>query len=156
MKKLLGIIVLGLLLSGNAFSEIIRLKCTLKSQDTQMRDDISEREPSYYNLDTNDTDSIITDSHISFYDASSIVDTHYLSYDRINRFDGSHILRLVEVPKSVSTHFKNLKGKYKEKDIKNLIINVDKFFFKNKISNKKIKDTYLEEKGECISLKKKF
>ena len=156
MKKLLGIVVLGLLLTTNVYSEIIRLKCILKSQDAQFRDNINERDPSYYTYDTSDTDAIITDSHISYYDVSNIVDTYFLGYNRINRYDGSHILKTAEVPKSIYINFKNLKGKYKEKDIQNLIINVDRFFIKNKFSSKKVKDIYVEEKGECISLKKKF
>ena len=156
MKKLLGIVVLGLLFSGNAYAEIIRLKCILKSQDTQFPDVISERQPSYYEIDTNDTSSIITDNYISFYNASNIVDTYFLGYDMINRYDGSQIFKSVEVPKSISNYFRNLKGKYKDEDIKDLIKNVDSFFFKNKTSNKKIKDIYVEEKSECVSLKKKF
>jgi hypothetical protein len=33
MKKLLGIIVLGLLLCGNAYAENLRLECNFKSRD---------------------------------------------------------------------------------------------------------------------------
>jgi len=154
MKKLLVIMVLGLLFSGNVYSEIIRLKCIHKSQDSHFRENI--RDPGYYTYDTSNTDAIITDSHISYYDVSNIVDTYFLGYNRINRYDGSHILKTVEVPKSIYINFKNLKGKYTEKDIQNLMLNVDRFFIKNKFSTKKVKNIYVEEKGECISLKKKF
>ena len=93
MKKLLAIVVLGFLWSGSANSETIRLKCITKYQDTKHPDDLSSKDPIYINIDTNKTDSIITDNHISYYAAMALTpDTKFLSYEVINRYDGSRYL----------------------------------------------------------------
>ena len=154
MKKLLAIVVLWLVWNVNANSEIIRLKCITKYQDTRHPDDLNSKDPIYYNIDTNKTDTIITDNHISHYAANALTpDTKFLSYEVINRYDGSLLFKSVTVPNDVFNNFFRLNNKYNEKETKELKRTVDKFFYKNKTSKDGI---YLEEKGECTSLKKKF
>ena len=156
--KILSFIFI-LFFSTTSFAEIINLKCIIKSQDTLYLDNLDDREPIYYDINTEDTTSVITDKQIGYYGTSKIVDTYFLSYDIINRYDGSQIMRTVTVPKSVSSIFKNLKNKYQADDIRNHIKTVDKFFYSHKINSKKYStsdEIYVEEKSECISLKKKF
>ncbi len=60
MKKLLGIVVLGLLLCGNAFSEIINLKCLWNSGYALPEEDMSSNKGKvdFYKIDLDEKEVI--------------------------------------------------------------------------------------------------
>ena len=101
MKKLLGIVVLGLLLSTNVYSENITIKCIDEKRDVQLilnfdeggdwinfngrSKEVSGRKDDALGVET--TIIEITKDKIDYFQSVESIDSHMVII--INRFDGS-------------------------------------------------------------------
>ena len=107
MKKILSIIVLGLLLSGNANTEIINLSCTTKEVLIGIKKNSyssSIGETDIQRIDTQDKNQIITEaSYYYLYTpilGENIIDgkkfSRGISLEKIDRFTGEYTLTSIE------------------------------------------------------------
>ena len=152
MKKLLGILVLGLLISSNAYAQILKLKCTYKSFDEKFEPSFKVGDEIIENWDLNVF--LVNDDYIRHYDVLKIGDTHYVHYQEINRYSGEKIFKSAEVPeedyKKVS---KVPKIAVTEEAFYKIVALTNKWFIKNKISKDLI---WIEHKSHCEKAKKQF
>ena len=159
MKKLLGILVLGLLWCNTGFAEILRLKCIYKYVDEQyplfeVGDD------SFYKYDLNSKQYIVTDEYIMFYSISTFGDGDFFaSYTQTHRYTGQSIWKSAEVPKDEIQDLLNLDlTNQSEKTFYKIFHIVNKWFIKNKSSPLEHHDkpAWIEYKEDCVKAKKQF
>jgi len=159
MKKLLAIVVLGLLLSGNAYAEILKLKCTYKFIDEKFNPGFEVGDATFYTYDLNSSQYVVTDDFIRHYLVSKLMDSYYITYIEIYRYTGELIYKAVEIPKE------EIKELLKSNIIKQQLVKQDKetfdtikgLVFQWFIKNKGSKDlAWIEYKLDCEKAKKQF
>ena len=154
MKKLLGIVVLGLFLTNSSFAEVIKLKCIMKSQDQEYPDNDEIGKATYWNLNLKDEFFIVDDNFISSYLISNIGGDYSLIYQTLNRYDGALVTKSATVPDHIGEDYINYNKGERSIDVFNDIVETtDNWFIHNKYKSKEI--YYLHE-SECSLLKKKF
>tara|TARA_B100001964_G_C13724181_1_gene375928 strand:+ start:12 stop:503 length:492 start_codon:yes stop_codon:yes gene_type:complete len=163
MKKLLGIIVLGLWLSGNAYAEVLKLKCTYKYVD-EKSPNFKVGDSIFYDYDLNSKGYVITDDYIRFYLVSKFKDSHYVTFNEIYRYSGEQISKSAEIPKEEIEEllklniYKQQIFEQNEKTFYKIKILTNKWFFKNKHSplDYMKKPMWLEHRLDCEKAKKQF
>ena len=138
MKKILGIIVLGLLLSGNAYAKTIILKCTsdmykdedgwrsIKGKyDWVVILDTDKEEYRVSNTKDGQEDPLIaTEKFFGTYDVANYIygsanPTIIISYTEVNRYNGKMYFVSTQVPVPVGKKLQKLaNGRNKEKAYK--------------------------------------
>ena len=156
MKKLLGIVVLGLLWSSVTFSKELKLKCTYKYIDTEYPI-YKVGEDVYLVYDLSSKEYIVTEGYIKSYLVSKISDNYYLNYSEIHRLSGEKIEKAAQVEKSQFLEFEYLDMKNKDLDAFNKISRVvNRTFYEIKTSKLNNKPMWGEWKSDCEIAKKKF
>ena len=98
MKKLLGIVVLGLLLCGNAYAKVLTLNCTDSNkiyEKSELKVDTKRKEMSLFNVYTDDyvkdaqpgpnSKMIFTEYRLIHFDGSYAIGERFFSYKGDNR-----------------------------------------------------------------------
>lgn len=154
---------LGLLLSSNAYAEVLRLKCTYKSIDEQYPGS-KVGDTTLWTYDLKDKQYVVSDDYIRFYLVSKILDMHYVHFTEINRYSGKLIFKSAEIPKEEFEELLKLniykkqmfeqdeETFYKIKGLTNL------WFLKNKTAPLDFieKPTWIEYELDCEKAKKQF
>ena len=155
MKKLLGIVVLGLLWCNISFAEIITLKCVITEMEVGGKDKneitgethASQESDQFFKIDTNDiSKSGKRDSTDKF-----------VSYETINRYDLKRYEKTILVDEETANDFKALweKGK-KDIEVFNEIYRSINTRYIHLSSSNDIEDFTMSQKHNCEIIEKKF
>ena len=165
MKKLLAIVVLGLLLSGNAYAEKITLKCTT----TKIFKGIKENTYSsligdidIMHIDTNDKNQISTNSRLYFLYTPPIEGkfARGIYLESIDRFTGDYTLKAIEGTEEDAKIFRENFNKAKialtqnNSHVMNQLISDVGIKYIHQSKDKEIFN--METKKKCEKVKKKF
>ena len=166
MKKILSIIVLGLLLSGNANTEIINLSCITKEVLIGIKKDrisSSIGKTNIERIDTQDKNRIITESSY-YYLYTPVVEENIIngkkfsrgiSLEKINRFTGEYTLTSIEGTNEDAEIFRvNFnKAKNNDKILFNLKMDISSKYM-NQAEDKRIFNSKI--KKSCKKAEQKF
>tara|TARA_B100001564_G_C20220192_1_gene481369 strand:- start:66 stop:575 length:510 start_codon:yes stop_codon:yes gene_type:complete len=169
MKKLLGIVVLGLLLCNVGFAEIITLKCVITEMEVGGKDKneitgethASQESDQFFKIDTNDNEALKTDLmyiwvHISKGGKRDSTDK-YVSYETINRYDLKRYEKTILVDEETANNYKTLweKGK-NDLDVFNEIYRSINTRYIHLSSSDDIEDFTMSQNHNCEMIEKKF
>ena len=120
MKKLLGIVVLGLLLVGNAYAEIIELKCVITKMEVNGKEKnrvtgeklMLEKEDIFEQVDINDPEALKTDLMFMWVDIAKSARKNssdkYVTFKSINRYDLNRFEQTISVDEETAKNYKSL------------------------------------------------
>ena len=159
MKKLLGIVVLGLLWCSVGFAEIITLKCVTFKMEIMGKDKnpwgetyVSKDSDLFMKLDTNDKNAIKSDLKYEWYRTDG-----YITYESINRYDLTKFSKSIQVDKTTMNDYKSLWDSRKnDPDALNKFYqNLSKQYYKINLG-KKTEDFTMSQTHKCEIIEKKF
>ena len=169
MKKLLGIVVLGLLLCNVGFAEIITLKCVISEMEVGGKDKneitgethASQESDQFFKIDTDDNEALKTDLMFIWVQIAKSgrrdSTDKYVSYTTINRYDLKRYEKTILVDEETANNYKTLweKGK-NDLDAFNEIYRSINTRYIHLSSSKDIEDFTMLQKHNCEIIEKKF
>ena len=169
MKKLLGIVVLGLLLCNVGFAEIITLKCVISEMEVGGKDKneitgethASQESDQFFKIDTDDNEALKTDLMFIWVQIAKSgrrdSTDKYVSYTTINRYDLKRYEKTILVDEETANNYKTLweKGK-NDLDTFNEIYRSINTRYIHLSSSKDIEDFTMLQKHNCEIIEKKF
>ena len=169
MKKLLGIVFLGLLLCNVGFAEIITLKCVISEMEVGGKDKneitgethASQESDQFFKIDTDDNEALKTDLMFIWVQIAKSgrrdSTDKYVSYTTINRYDLKRYEKTILVDEETANNYKTLweKGK-NDLDTFNEIYRSINTRYIHLSSSKDIEDFTMLQKHNCEIIEKKF
>ena len=169
MKKLLGIVALGLLWCNISFAEIITLKCVITEMEVGGKDKneitgethASQESDQFFKIDTNDKEALKTDLMYIWVNISKSgkrdSTDKFVSYETINRYDLKRYEKTILVDEETANDFKALweKGK-KDIEVFNEIYRSINTRYIHLSSSNDIEDFTMSQKHNCEIIEKKF
>ena len=169
MKKLLGIVVLGLLLCNVGFAEIITLKCVITEMEVGGKDKneitgethASQESDQFFKIDTNDNEALKTDLMYIWVNISKSgrrdSTDKFVSYATINRYDLKRYEKTILVDEETANNYKTLweKGK-NDLDVFNEIYRSINTRYIHLSSSDDIEDFTMSQNHNCEMIEKKF
>tara|TARA_Y100000389_G_C17141857_1_gene355322 strand:+ start:38 stop:544 length:507 start_codon:yes stop_codon:yes gene_type:complete len=168
MKKILGIMVLGLLWCNVGFAEKITLKCIVTEMEVNGKDKdglgelhSSNENDQFIEIDTNDKEALKTDIlflwvHIAKGGKKDSTDK-YVSYETINRYDLKRYEKTILVDEKAASNYKTLwERRNNNLDVVDEIYRSINTRYLNINRDNDIDNFTMLQKFNCEMIKKKF